>query len=470
MNTVRVCDSTVRKLSINKDYSLSFKEKLEVAKLLNKLCVDVIELEEIKNHKVDTLLAKSVVTAALDSIIAIPVSLSADTEVTAKALSAAKKFRLQIIAPGSSVRMEYVYHKKPAALLDAIIDKIEECKKYTDDVELIIDDATRGDFAFIRELISKAVEKGATTVTFCDDAGTMLPEEFGEFLDERLKDNPELNDISWGVSCSDELSMATACVVAAICHGATEIKASAYPVNTASLANVCKVISGKGDVLKVRTNVETTCIKRIISQINRFCDDTREQDGDYIPEIDAEISEDKMRAEDSKETVMAVAEKLGYILSEDEAEKVYEAFLSLAGKKEYISARELDAIIATNAMQVPAKYELADYVVNTGNSFTPMVSVKLKSGEAFKEGISLGAGPVDAAFHAIEEITGTHYEVDDFQLHSASEGKDAAGETLVKLRAGGKIYSGRGVSTDIIGASIRAYINALNKIIYEEEE
>ena len=177
-----------------------------------------------------------------------------------------------------------------------------------------------------------------------------------------------------------------------------------------------------------------------------------------------------MRAEDSKETVMAVAEKLGYILSEDEAEKVYEAFLSLAGKKEYISARELDAIIATNAMQVPAKYELADYVVNTGNSFTPMVSVKLKSGEAFKEGISLGAGPVDAAFHAIEEITGTHYEVDDFQLHSASEGKDAAGETLVKLRAGGKIYSGRGVSTDIIGASIRAYINALNKIIYEEEE
>lgn len=470
MNTVRVCDSTVRKLSINRDYSLSFKEKLEVAKLLNKLCVDVIELEEIKNQKVDTLLAKSVVTAALDSVIAMPVSLSADPEVTAKALSDAKKFRLQIVAPGSSVRMEYVYHKKPAVILEAIIKHIEECKKYTDDVELLIDDATRGDYAFIKELILKAVEKGASTVTFCDDAGTMLPEEFGAFLDERLNDNPELKNISWGVSCSNELAMADACAIAAICHGATEIKASAYPVNTASLANVCKVISGKGDVLKVRTNVETTSMKRILSQVNRFCGITEKSNDDFRPEISAEISEDKMRADDSKETVISIAEKLGYILSPEDADKVYEAFLRLASKKEYVSAREFAAIIATSAMQVPAKYELADYVVNTGNSFTPMVSVKLKSNGTEKEGISLGAGPVDAAFHAIEEITGTHYEVDDFQLHSASEGKDAAGETLVKLRAGGKIYSGHGVSTDIIGASIRAYINALNKIMYEEEE
>lgn len=470
MNTVRVCDSTVRKLSVNKDYSLSFKEKLEVAKLLNKLCVDVIELEEIKNQKVDTLLAKSVVTAALDSIIAVPVSLSGDPEITAKALSDAKKFRLQIVAPGSSVRMEYVYHKKPAVLMESILKQIEECRKYTDDVELLIDDATRGDFSFIKELITGAVKSGVSTVTFCDDAGTMLPEEFGAFLDERLKDNPELSDISWGVSCSNELAMADACVIAAICHGATEIKASSYPVNTASLANVCKVISGKGDVLKVSTNVKTTSMKRVLGQINRFCGVTKEDNDEFEPELSAEVSEDKMRAGDSKETVTAVAEKLGYILSAEDADKVYEAFEKLAGKKEYVSARELDAIIATNAMQVPAKYELVDYVVNTGNTITPMVSVKLKSNEVEKEGISLGAGPVDAAFHAIEEITGTHYEVDDFQLHSASEGKDAAGETLVKLRAGGKIYSGRGVSTDIIGASVRAYINALNKILYEEEE
>ena len=470
MNTVRICDSTVRKLSAGKDYSLSFKEKLEVVKLLNKLNIDVIELDEIKNLKVDTLLAKSVVTAADSSIIAIPVGLNADSSITANALCDAKHYRLQIIAPGSSVRMEYVYHKKPAALLDIILGQIEKCKQHTGDVELIIDDATRGDFAFIKELITKAVEKGATTITFCDDAGTMLPEEFGAFLDARLSDNPELKSVSWGVSCSNELAMADACAIAAINHGAGEIKASAYPLNTASLENVCKVISGKGDILKVRTNVETTSIKRILGQICRFCGVTKEENEGFDEEISAEVSEDKMRAGDSKEAVVAAAEKLGYILSEEDADKVYEAFLKLAAKKEFVSARELDAIISTSAMQVPAKYELVDYVASTGNYITPMVSVKLKSDNEVREGNSLGAGPVDAALLAIESITGKHFEVDDFQLRSASEGKDAAGETLIKLRAGGKIYSGRGVSTDIIGAGIRAYLNALNKILYEEEE
>lgn len=470
MEMIKICDSTIRKLSAGKEYSLSFKEKLEVAKLLDKLNVDVIELGEIRNQKVDTLLAKSVVTAVENSIIAMPVSLSADPEITANALGGAGKFRLQIIAPGSSVRMEYVYHKKPAALLGVIIKQIEECKKYTDDVELLIDDATRGDFAYIKELISEAVKAGVSTVTFCDDAGMMLPEEFGCFLEERLSDNPELSGITWGVSCSDELAMADACAVAAIGHGAKEIKASAYPVNTASLANICKVIEGKSSLLKVRSGVEKSSIKRIIGQIGRFCDGISDEVEEYKPELSAEIKEDRMRADDSKETVISVAEKLGYILGSEDAEKVYTAFTRLASKKEFVTVRELDALISTNAMQVPSKYELVDYMASTGHLITPMVSVKLKCGEEILEDISLGSGPVDAALHAIERITGKHFVVDDFQLHSASEGKDAAGETLIKLRAGNRVYSGRGVSTDIIGAGIRAYLNALNKALYEEEE
>ena len=470
MNTIRVCDGTVRKLSAGKNYSLSFKEKLEVAKLLGRLCVDVIELDEIKNQKVDTLFVKSVVTAAADSIIAVPVSLGCDPAVCAGALSGAKKYRLQVIAPASSVRMEYIYHKKPAPLMEEIVGHIEECRKYTEDVELIVDDATRGDFAFIKELITRAVAAGAKIITFCDDAGTMLPEEFGAFLDERVKDNPELENTDWGVSCSDELAMADACAIAAICHGAKEIKASAYPVNTTSLENVCRVIKGKGQSLDVCTNVEMNSIRKILSQIGRFCANAGSGENNFGAEILAEVSEDRMKAGETKETVAAVAEKLGYILSEEDCEKVYEAFKMLAAKKEYVTAKELDAIIATNAMQPPAKYELVDYVANTGNCITPMVSVKLKLSGSTREGISLGAGPIDAAFHAIEEITGTHYEVEDFQLRSASEGEDAAGETFVKLRSGGKIYAGRGVSTDIIGASIYAYVNALNRIVYEEEE
>ena len=190
MNTIRVCDSTIRKLSNGKDNSLSFKEKLEVAKLLDKLCVDVIELDEIRSGKADSLLIKSVVTAVRNSIIAVPVALGTDPAPTAKALAEAKRFRLQVVAPGSSVRMEYVYHKKSAAIVEMVKSTVEECRKYTEDVELLIDDATRGDMAVISEMVNAAIEKGATTVTFCDDAGTMLPEEFATFLEERPSQSP----------------------------------------------------------------------------------------------------------------------------------------------------------------------------------------------------------------------------------------------------------------------------------------
>ncbi len=470
MNTVRLCDSTIRKLSTGKTNILSFKEKLEVAKLLDKLCVDVIELDEIRNRKVDSLLIKSVVTAVNNSIIAVPVPLGTDPADTAAALGEAKKFRLQVVAPGSSVRMEYVYHKKADAILEMVEKTLSECRKYTDDVELIIDDATRGDMKVLSGLVGKAIETGTSTVTFCDDAGTMLPEEFAAFLEGRLAADPALKDITWGVSCSDELSMADACVIAALCHGAKEVKASAFPVNTASLESVCRIIAGKGESFNVRTNVATSSMKRLIGQIKRFCavsEDTNSAMG-FTPSMDND--DDRLTVHDSREAVAAVAQKLGYSLNEEDEESVYEAFVKLASKKESVSTKELDAIIATAAMQVPAKYELEDFITNTGNKITSMAHVRLRTKEEMPEGVSLGDGPIDAAFLAIEQITGRHYELDDFQIKAITEGKEAAAETIVKLRANGKVYSGRGMSTDIIAASVRAYLNAVNKVIYEEEE
>ncbi len=469
MNTVRVCDSTVRKLSTGKEVSLSFKEKLEVAKLLDKLCVDVIELDEIKNGKVDSLLVKSVATAVKNSTIAVPVALGTDPADTAAALSECRKFRLQVVAPGSSVRMEYVYHKKANAIVEMVKDTVEACRKYTDDVELLIDDATRGDNDVISELVSCATGAGATTVTFCDDAGTMLPEEFAAFLEERVKADPVLSDITWGVSCSDELSMADACVIAALCHGAGEIKASAYPVNTASLENVCRIIAGKGESMGIRTQVETSSMKRTIGQINRFCVSQPDTKTAFGFTGGVETADDRLTAHDSMEAVSGVAQKLGYSLSDEDEKNVYEAFVKLASKKESVSAKELDAIIATYAMQVPARYTLEDFITNTGASITSMAHVKLSTKDEKLEGISLGDGPIDAAFLAIEQITGRHYELDDFQIKAITEGKEAAAETIVKLRANGKVYSGRGLSTDIIGASVRAYINAVNKVIFEED-
>ena len=161
--------------------------------------------------------------------------------------------------------------------------------------------------------------------------------------------------------------------------------------------------------------------------------------------------------------------RLGYELSDEDNEKVYESFKTIAASKTVTDA-ELEAIVASVALQVPPTYVLDSYVINSGNKITATANVLLLKNGAEQRGISVGDGPIDASFLAIEQIVGHHYELDDFQIQSVTEGRDSMGSALIKLRAGGKLYSGNGISTDIVGASIHAYINALNKIVYEEDQ
>ena len=158
---------------------------------------------------------------------------------------------------------------------------------------------------------------------------------------------------------------------------------------------------------------------------------------------------------------------LGYELSEEDMHKVYESFKRLSEKKT-ISAKELDVIVASTALDVSPTYTLKSYSVNSSNVIGASAHVELEKDGELLRGISLGDGPIDAAFRAIESVVGHHFELDDFGIRALTEGQEAVSETVVRLRAGGKLYSGRGVSTDIIGSSIRAYVSALNKICFEE--
>ena len=159
---------------------------------------------------------------------------------------------------------------------------------------------------------------------------------------------------------------------------------------------------------------------------------------------------------------------MGYDLSDEDTGKVYEELRRVTAQKDSVGAKELDAIIASTAMQVPSTYHVDNYVCNTGNTTTAMASVTLTREGSRSTGVSTGDGPIDASFRAIEQAIGHHYELDDFQIQAVTEGREALGSALVKLRSGGRLYSGNGLSTDIVGASIRAFINALNKIVYEE--
>ena len=233
------------------------------------------------------------------------------------------------------------------------------------------------------------------------------------------------------------------------------------------LENIVKILSAKGAGLDCACAVKTTQLRRITGQIAWMCQTGRGKtspfDTGVLPESGVYLT-----AHDTMEAVLKAVAALGYDLSEEDSAKVYEAFGRIAQKKQTVSEKELDAIVASAALQVPPTYRLESYVINTGNTISASAHMKLTKNGQTLEGISLGDGPIDAAFIAIEQIVGHHYELDDFQIQAVTEGREAMGESVVKLRSAGKLYSGRGISTDIVGASIRAYLSALNKIVYEE--
>ncbi len=469
MDQIRISDITMKQTG--KEFSLSFKEKLEIPKLLDKLGVNVIELEGIKQPKIDALRIKSVASTVKNSIVAVPVSLSTESvDMTWNALKEAKHPRLQVFASVSPVQMEYLFHKKPAVMLEAIKETITACCKKTSDVEFIADDATRSDSAFLYKVIEEVIAAGAKTVTVCDATGAILPDELGSFIDNLYENVPALKDVVLGVACSNELAMADACAIAAIKHGVREIKAAAYQVNQISLPHISRLLATKGDSCGVTCSVRTVEMNRIIKQITWMCQTSRSKNSPFDNGVQEVVDGISLTSHDNMTAVLKAVEKLGYDLSEEDGAQVWDAFQKIAARKDVISSKELDTIVASAAMQVPATYVLNTYNITASNTASSMAHMKLEKNGKLLEGIALGDGPVDAAFLALEHILGCHYELDDFQIRSVTEGREAMGETVVKLRSNGKLYSGRGTSTDIVGSSIQAYISALNKIVYEEAQ
>lgn len=467
MKRIVISDATMKQTA--QDLHLTFKEKIELAKLLDKLEVDFIELNGIKNPRIDALQIKSIVSAVTDSKIAVPVELNnkENIEKTWNALKDAKNPRLQVCAATSPVQIEYLFHKKPEAMLEAIKRTVSDCKALCSDVEFIAEDATRSESAFLSDAIETAIAAGATTITLCDTAGTMLPSEFAKFVQDQYATIPNLREVTLGICCSNDIAMADACAVIAVAEGAGQIRAISHASSEASLPNVVRILTAKSDLLNTNVSVNVTQMSRIIAQIDNLYQSGKRNN--FATENAHDGEEIFLTAHDTENALASAVIKLGYDLSKEDIQKVYEAFKQIADKKEKVSFKELDAIVASSAMQVPSTYKLDTYVITSGNTISATAHIKLIKNDVTVEGVYIGDGPIDAAFQAIENITGCHYELDDFQLQAVTEGREAMGQTLVKLRAGGKVYSGSGISTDIVGAGIKAYLSALNKIVYEEE-
>lgn len=437
---------------------LSFKQKLEIARKLERLGVDAVELSEIGLSKADTLLVKTISSFVKNSVISVAATTSLGAvERAAEALSSAARPRIRIDLPMSSSVMEYSLHKKQEKMLIYVREMIEKAKTLCDDVEFVANDATRAEEDFLIEAIRIADQAGANVITVCDDAAVLLPDDYAAFVQKVT----EGIGAKIGIRCSDKNRVATAASVLAVKAGADGVKTSVSGEVT-SLRDFAAILSVIKENYGICADIRSTELHRNVDQIEWILN------GKTNTTV-REIADDgvKLSVNDTVDTIRDMVEKLGYDLSDEDIRKVYEEFRRIARKKS-VGVKELDAIVASSALQVPTTYTLENYVINSGNIITASAQITLNKEGKSITGISVGDGPIDAAFNALDQIIGRHFELDDFNIQTVTQEKEAMGNALVRLRAGGKIYSGTGLSTDIISASIRAYINAVNKIVYEE--
>lgn len=461
MRKINVADITLKKLAEDRAVSLLFREKSAIANCAEKLGIDAIELPPVKNVREDTIIYKTIAKNIQNATLCIGVGFNCDSVNTAwECVKEAKNPRLQVELPISTIQMEYTYHVKQAKMLEKISELVKAAKILSKDVEFSATDATRADEDFLIEAVKEAEASGATLITICDNAGISTPEQIAA-LTKTVK---RAVSIPVYIQVSDRINMAVASAFAAIANGADGLKCAMVGKNVLLAGEISDAISVCGAQINSEIKLNNTKIHASIEDmLSSITHDSAETENT--------VSDRKKILLDSDSSLAQVAQAatiLGYELSDADIGNVYKALMQVCEKRSTVGAKEFEALIASSAMQAPSTYHFETYTTTSSNVSSSMTQITLKCNEEIICGVSSGDGPIDSAFRAIEQCVGHHYELDDYQVQSVTEGKEALGSALVRLRYNGKLYSGNGTSTDIVAASIRAYINALNKIVFEE--
>ncbi len=461
MKKINVSDLTLKILSEDRSVSLLFREKSAIASCADGLGVDAVELPAVKNVREDTIIYKTIAKNITGAALAIPAGATeGDVSVAWECVKEAKAPRLQVELPVSTIQMEYHYHVKEAKMLEKIDELVRCAKGYTSDVEFTALDATRADADFLISAVKTAEKSGATMITVSDDAGVSTPDMIAKMVAEVKS----AVSVPVYVKLSDAVNMAVASAFSAIKSGADGLKCAMLGKDTLLTGKLSDALSVCGSEIGAELRLNGTKIHASIDDMQRRI--KRDADGS------SDSVSDKMKmlldASATAKEISEAASLMGYELSEEDIGSVARALKQVAEKKGAVGARELEAIIASSAMQAPSTYHFETYTTTSSNVSNAMTQITLRTGSETICGVAAGDGPIDSAFRAIEQCIGHHYELDDYQVQALTEGREALGTALVRLRNNGKLYAGNGTSTDIVAASIRAYINALNKIVFEE--
>ena len=500
---IKIFDTTLRDGEQSPGCSMNLKEKIEMAKQLEKMKVDIIEAGFAISSPGDFLSVKTISETIKNCTVASLARTSeADIDRAWEALAGAVSPRIHTFIATSPIHMEYKLLMTPEEVLERSISMVKYAKKYCSDIEFSAEDATRSEPVFLAKVIEGAIKAGATTINLPDTVGYTTPEEYYEFLMKLREYAPSMDNITISAHCHNDLGLGVANSLAAIKAGVTQIECTINGIGeragNAAMEEIIMALHTRKDALKADTRIVTTEIMRASSLLSRITGVKVQPNKAIVGENafshEAGIHQHGMMKNKATYEIMtpesiglnannmvlgkhsgkhafrSKVKELGYDLPEAQVDSIFVRFKDLADKKKQVFDRDIESLIAKEAVQVPKTYCLDNYVINSGNSITATAVLKMiKDGKAIEK-VSSGDGPIDASFKAIEKIVGMDLKLEDYQLQSVTEGEDALGDALVKIsNEKGVIFTGRGLSTDVIEASIHAYINAVNKIIYDKD-
>jgi len=499
VDRVTIFDTTLRDGEQSAGAALNIDEKLEIARQLERLNVDVIEAGFPISSPGDLEAVRRIAKEVRGPTICALAHANKDAVDAAwQAVKEAQHPRIHVFLSSSEIHIAHQLKKSKEQVLEAARNMVARAKGYLDDVEFSPMDATRTDPAFLYQITEATIDAGATTVNIPDTVGYTIPREFCALIEGIFKNVPNIRKAVISVHCHNDLGLAVANSLAVLDCGVRQIECTINGIGeragNASLEEIVMALRTRKDLFKYTTNIDTTQIhktSRLVSDLtgmsvqpnkaivgaNAFRHESGiHQDGMLKERATYEIMDPRdigltgttltLGKLSGRHAFKARLEELGYTLTDEEFSRAFIAFKELADKKKEIGDRDIEALIAEEMRTFSETYHLEHVQVSCGDHLVPTASVKLigPGGQPLADA-ALGTGPVDAIYKAINRLVGVPNNLIEFSVKSVTAGIDAMGEVTIRIESGGKTYTGRGAATDIIVASAKAYMNALNRLL-----
>lgn len=493
---VIIFDTTLRDGEQSPGASMTREEKLRIARALEKLRVDVIEAGFAIASPGDFESVKSIADTIKDSTVcSLARAVDADIDRAAEALVNANSGRIHTFIATSPIHMEYKLRLQPDQVIEQAVYAIKRARNLCADVEFSCEDGGRSDIDFLCRIIEKAIDAGARTINIPDTVGYAIPHQFAETIRQVIERVPNADKAIFSVHCHNDLGLAVANSLAAVTAGARQVECTINGLGeragNASLEEIVMAIKTRQDVLQVQTGIATEHIlstSRLVSSItgfpvqpnkaivgaNAFAHESGiHQDGvlkhrETYEIMSAEsvgwhanrLSLGKLSGRNAFRTRL---QELGIELTDkDELNAAFARFKELADKKHEIFDEDLQALVSDSVTDVPERMRLVYLDVTSRTGQTPVAQLTVEVDGIEQQVSASGSGPVDAAFRALEQVVNSGSNLQLYSVNAITEGTDSQGEVTVRLEKAGRIVNGNGSDTDIVIASAKAYINALN--------